>query len=116
MLVLGVGLLFGLLEIRPIPAIILAQAINGVLLPIVAIFLLLAMNDERLLPKAFINRVWSNVFTLLIVGVATVLGLTNVWKALGNLWVIFNEQASFFFGLSTSLTLGLLFWLGKRIF
>ena len=31
--ILGIGLLFGLAEVKPIPAIILAQAINGVLLP-----------------------------------------------------------------------------------
>lgn len=115
-LVLGVGLLFGLLEIRPIPVIIVAQAINGVLLPIVAIFLLLAVNDKRLLPEAFINRVWSNVFMLLIVGVATVLGLTNVWKAWGNFIPILNEKAVLMLWISLILTIGLVFWLGKKIF
>ena len=36
--VLAVGVLFGLADVRPIPAIIAAQALNGVLLPFVAVF------------------------------------------------------------------------------
>ena len=116
MVILGVGLFFGLTEIRPIPAIILAQAINGVLLPVVAIFLLLAVNDTNILPKTFINNFWSNVWLLLIVGVATLLGLTNVWKAVGNLFPVFNEKAVVFLWISFGLTFGIIFWLGRRVF
>lgn len=116
MVVLGVGLFFGLTEIKPIPAIILAQAINGVLLPVVAIFLLLAVNDRKLLPLEFTNRFWSNVFMLLIVGVATILGLTNVWKALGNFIPVLNEKTNTLSLINLVLTLGLVFWLGSRIF
>lgn len=79
--VLGVGLLFGLLEVKPIPAILLAQVINGVLLPIVAIFLILAVNDRKLIPAAYVNRPLSNVLSLLIVAVTCFLGLNNIWKA-----------------------------------
>lgn len=115
MLVLLVGLIFGLLNIRPVPAIIAAQAINGVLLPVVAIFLILAVNDVKLLPTQFLNTFWTNILTLLIVGVTMVLGLTNVWKALGNLFSIFNTEKETFSGLSVGLTLGTLLWLGIRI-
>ncbi|MFO7767826.1 MAG: Nramp family divalent metal transporter [bacterium] len=45
--VVGVGMLFGALGVRPVPAITLAQAANGILLPVVAVFLLLAANDRR---------------------------------------------------------------------
>ncbi|MDX1940061.1 MAG: divalent metal cation transporter [Saprospiraceae bacterium] len=86
-----IGLFFSLIGIRPIPAIILAQAINGVLLPIVTIFLLLAMNDKQLLPKNFLNKPFSNIFSLIIVGVTCFLGLTNIWKAIGNVISTINE-------------------------
>ncbi len=114
--VLAIGLFFGLTEIRPIPAIILAQAINGVLLPIVAIFLLLAVNDTQLLPKDFRNKLRTNILMLLIVGVATVLGLTNVGKALGNFIPVLNEKAEVVLWVNIVLTIGIVAWLGKRIF
>ncbi|MEM6380273.1 MAG: Nramp family divalent metal transporter, partial [Bacteroidota bacterium] len=47
--ILGIGLTLALLDVKPIPAIILAQAINGALLPIVAIFLFMVANDKQIL-------------------------------------------------------------------
>ncbi len=82
MVVLGVGVVFGLLNVRPIPAIILAQAVNGVLLPLVAAFLLLAVNDRRLLPAEFTNGIWANVSMVAVFTVVCLLGLQNLWKSL----------------------------------
>jgi manganese transport protein len=79
-LVLAIGLGFGMLNLRPIPAIVLAQAINGVLLPLVTITLLFSANDRSLLGQ-YANGFWSNVLTLLIVGVTCFLGLNNLWQA-----------------------------------
>ena len=45
--VLGVGLLFVLVGGSPVQMILFAQAANGILLPVVAIFLLMAVNDRR---------------------------------------------------------------------
>lgn len=78
--VLLIGLGFGLADIRPTPAILAAQAFNGALLPLVALFLLAAMNDETLLGDAA-NGPLANGFGLLVVGVATMLGLTAVARA-----------------------------------
>jgi manganese transport protein len=47
--VLAVGVGFGVAGVRPIPAILLAQALNGVLLPFAAVFLLLVVNDRALM-------------------------------------------------------------------
>ena len=80
--VLGIGLVFGLLNVRPIPAIILAQAANGILLPFVTGFLMLAVNDRRLLPAAYANGVLSNALLLIVFGVTCLLGLQNIWKSL----------------------------------
>jgi Mn2+/Fe2+ NRAMP family transporter len=84
-MVLGVGLGFGLSEVKPIPAIIAAQAINGVLLPVVAVFLWLAVNDRRLLPERFVNKGGLNVAMGAVVAVAAALGLYNLWKSLVSL-------------------------------
>jgi manganese transport protein len=80
--VLFTGLAFGLTDVKPIPAIIAAQAINGVLLPVVAVFLLLAVNDRRLLPGKFVNKTGWNVVMGIVVLAAAGLGLYNLWRAL----------------------------------
>lgn len=77
-----IGLVFGLADIRPTPAILAAQAFNGALLPLVALFLLAAMNDETLLGETA-NGPLANGFGLLVVGVATMLGLTALARAAG---------------------------------
>ena len=66
------------------PAIIAAQALNGVLLPVVAIFLWLVMNDRRLLGDAVNGRL-ANVTMGLVVAVAVVLGARGVWRAMAAL-------------------------------
>jgi Mn2+/Fe2+ NRAMP family transporter len=71
------GMISGLLGIRPVPAIILAQVTNGVLLPVVAFFLLLTMNDRSLLGLQ-VNRPWQNVVGLLVLCFALYLGLHNI--------------------------------------
>lgn len=80
--ILLVGLTFGLLDVKPIPAIILAQAINGALLPIVAVFLFLVANDKEILGTKYINNWFTNILTLLIVGLSCFIGLNNLLKAL----------------------------------
>lgn len=80
-IVLGIGLIFGLLNVKPIPAIILAQALNGLLLPLVTAFLLLAVNDRRLLPAQYANGWVANTLLLLVFAVVCWLGLQNLWKS-----------------------------------
>jgi Mn2+/Fe2+ NRAMP family transporter len=83
--ILGIGLFFCLLEVKPIPAIILAQAINGVLLPLVAIFLFQVINDHQLIPVAYRNSTAINLAMLLIVGVTIFLGVYNIMRVLERL-------------------------------
>lgn len=79
--VLGAGVLFSLLAVRPVPAIIFAQAANGLLLPIVAGFLLYLANDRGLLGASANGRV-SNVLGFAAVLVAAILGLRSLLTAL----------------------------------
>ena len=79
--VLLIGLLFGISDVKPIPAIILAQALNGILLPFVAVFLFLMVNNKQLLGR-YRNSLWLNLLTGLVVLVTLLLGATNVIKAI----------------------------------
>lgn len=79
--VLGVGTCFGLADVRPVAAIILAQAFNGLLLPLVAIFLLRAANDRAGLGKQA-NGTLANLAGGAVVLSATGLGALGLWRAL----------------------------------
>ncbi|HKK75908.1 MAG TPA: divalent metal cation transporter [Saprospiraceae bacterium] len=110
--ILLVGLVFGLLEVKPIPAIILAQAINGALLPLVAIFLFLIANDKKIIGHQFTNGWLSNVLTLLIVGLSCFLGLNNVVKAFGNTFgLVLGERYFLYLIILSIIIVILLFWL-----
>ena len=80
--VMLVGLTFGLLNAKPVPVIVLAQVINGLLLPVVTVFLLIAVNNKTLIPAQYRNNRWQNVALLLVVCVTAFLGLRNIWLAL----------------------------------
>ena len=82
--VLLVGVGFGVSGVRPVPAILLAQALNGVLLPVVAFFLFRAANDRELLGDA-VNGWLANGVTVVVLVVAVLLGGTGVGRAFG-LW------------------------------
>jgi len=81
MLVLGAGTLFAAAGIRPVPAILFAQVANGVLLPAVAIFLLLAVNDRRRMGE-WRNGPIANVVGAAVVLIAIGLGARAVFAAL----------------------------------
>jgi len=78
-LVIGVG--FGCAGLPPEPAIIIAQALNGLILPFVSIFLLFVVNDPSLMGKKYVNRWYSNILLGLVVWVTLILGLMNIVKA-----------------------------------
>lgn len=84
--VLAIGVGFGVAQVKPIPAIILAQALNGVILPIVAIYLLLMVNSAAELGPEMINSPTYNALMGLVVFVTIVLGVTNLLEALNNLF------------------------------
>lgn len=78
--VLLVGLVLGLSGIRPVPAIVAAQALNGILLPVVSVFLLVTINDRRLMGAAA-NRAGSNLGMSLVTLVTLLLGTAGVLRA-----------------------------------
>jgi len=82
MLVLGTGMVLAGFGVRPVEAILFAQAANGVLLPCVAVFLLLAVNDARWMGDRR-NGKLGNLLGVGVTAVALGLGLRGILAALG---------------------------------
>ena len=82
MLVLGSGMLAAALGTRPISAIMFAQAANGFLLPVVAVYLLYVMNSRRLLGD-FRNGWRSNIVGVTVVVVVSGLGIFKLLQVFG---------------------------------
>jgi Mn2+/Fe2+ NRAMP family transporter len=80
--VLGIGVLLGMTGVRPVPAILFAQAANGILLPVVAIFLFVAVNDTARMGAAR-NGLLSNAVGGVAVLIASGLGLRALASLVG---------------------------------
>lgn len=80
--VLVIGTILASLGQNPIQAIRFAQAFNGLLLPIVAVFLLYVMNRRRLLGE-HTNGPLANVLGAIVVLVTAAFGLRQIAMALG---------------------------------
>jgi manganese transport protein len=91
--VLSIGLLFGFLQVKPIPAIIVAQAFNGLILPLIAAFLIYVINDVKIMGYEGLNGWVSNIFMTIIMWVSIVLGFTNIAKAFTGMLDIDIEAA-----------------------
>jgi len=79
--VLIVGLIFGLAEVKPIPVIILAQALNGLILPFISIFLIYVINDPVLMGKENTNGWFSNILMTIVMWVTMIMGTISIIKA-----------------------------------
>lgn len=79
--VLVAGVVLGATGVKPIPVIILAQAFNGLVLPLIAVFLWLTMNDRDLLGDAGVNSLTQNVVMGAVVTSCVVLGLRGLTAA-----------------------------------
>lgn len=73
MSIIVIGCAIAISGVRPLTAILLAQATNGLLLPLIAIFLLVTMN-KRVLLGSYINSTKENVVAALVVIVVILLG------------------------------------------
>ncbi|MFH2000950.1 MAG: divalent metal cation transporter [Planctomycetota bacterium] len=79
--VLLFGLGFGLAGVKPVPVIVLAQALNGVILPLVASFLWIAVNDRRLMGADHLCGGLANSVLGVSVIVTVVLGSSGILRA-----------------------------------
>lgn len=79
--IIVIGALLATQGIRPIRLIWFAQIANGLLLPIVTVFLLWAMNSARLGQHR--NNWWQNLLGLLVLAIAIALGGRSLASAFG---------------------------------
>lgn len=82
MFILGLGVLFSSIGFKSIEIIKFAQITNGLLLPIIAGFLLWVMNKSSILGK-YKNTIIQNVIGYVIVGVAVFLGAKSILMVFG---------------------------------
>jgi manganese transport protein len=82
--VLVTGTVFATAGIKPLAAILFAQAANGFLLPFCAGFLLLVMNRGDVL-GAYVNKPWVNGLGALVVLVTVALGLLKIFQVVSAL-------------------------------
>jgi manganese transport protein len=82
MLILFTGFIFGFSGVKPIPVILAVQALNGFVLPLLAYFLILLVNDKQVIPSANHHGLAYNLILILIFGVTLLIGLNNVDKAI----------------------------------
>lgn len=80
--VLGIGTLVALSGIRPVTIILIAQVANGLLLPVVALFLLAAMNRSSLMGAAR-NGPVRNALGIIVVAICVLMGARLILRAIG---------------------------------
>jgi Mn2+/Fe2+ NRAMP family transporter len=114
LLVLLTGLIFGVTDIQPIPIIILAQALNGILLPFLSITIFLILNNAKIM-GSHLNNNTGNLALLAVVWVTSVLGLLNLLKALYTTFRftrVINTDEVIILGI---VALAITYWLGSKI-
>ena len=115
-IVLATGLIFGLFGIKPVPAIILAQALNGLILPFISIFLIFVVNDPKLMGDKNLNGWGINILMGIVVWVTLILGLTNVVKAADKAWDLAIQQGNLTFVSISIITLIMTSWILAKIY
>jgi manganese transport protein len=115
-LVLITGIVLGMTNVEPIPAIILAQALNGLVLPLICIFLLFVINDPLLVGEKNCNGWFSNILMGLVVGVTIVLGLISILKAVQSLFNINLIERKLVFNITGLITIFFSAYIFRKVF
>jgi len=80
--VLATGILFASLNLKPIQLILFAQVANGILLPIIATFIVWVSNDRTLL-GVHTNTTTQNILGVSVLAVTMLLGARGIGLAFG---------------------------------
>jgi Mn2+/Fe2+ NRAMP family transporter len=81
-IVLFMGVLFSSLDFKSIEIIKFAQVANGILLPVIAVFLLVVANNKRLL-KSQVNGYLFNLITVIIILFTMFIGIKSILSVIG---------------------------------
>lgn len=80
--ILLLGVFFSSLGYKPTSIILFSQVANGLLLPIIALFLVWIVNDKNLM-KNHVNNFWLNFSSGILILISIGLGLKSILSALG---------------------------------
>lgn len=78
-IILTLGVVFSSLKFKPVEVITFAQVANGLLLPIVAIFLVWIVNKTNVL-GAYKNTIFQNILAICIIIITLVLGIKGIYS------------------------------------
>lgn len=76
------GITFGVLDFKPVSVIILAQVLNGFILPFISIFLFLALNRQYKKQYGRLNGWFNNLLLLMIIVVCLTLSIYSLFDVL----------------------------------
>jgi Mn2+/Fe2+ NRAMP family transporter len=82
MFILLAGVLFAMLGFKPVEAILFAQVANGILLPVIAVYLLVVMNSRKIMGDN-VNGLLPNILGAIVVLIATGLGIRSILYVIG---------------------------------
>ncbi len=82
MFILMAGVLFAMLGFKPLEAILFAQVANGILLPVIAVYLLVVMNSRKIMGDS-VNTLLSNILGGIVVLIAMGLGIRSILHVIG---------------------------------
>ncbi len=82
MFILLAGVLFAMLGFKPVEAILFAQVANGILLPVIAVYLLVVMNSRKIMGDS-VNGLLPNILGGIVVLIATGLGIRSILHIIG---------------------------------
>jgi manganese transport protein len=76
------GFVFGVSGVKPIPVILLVQVLNGLILPMLVIFLVIIINDKNIIPEHGRHPWGYNFLLLTVLFVVLLIGFTQINKAI----------------------------------
>ena len=79
--VLFAGIILSSMGWKPTAVILFAQVANGLLLPIIAMFLLWVMNDEKIVGH-HVNKLWMNILGGIVILISIGLGMKSILSAM----------------------------------
>ncbi|GAA6817669.1 Nramp family divalent metal transporter [Staphylococcus lloydii] len=80
-----IGIITSGLGFEPIQVLLVAQALNGIILPIVAILIFIIINKKQLMGK-YANNLWLNILGFIVVLIVSFLGVYSLIDALTSIF------------------------------
>ncbi len=81
-IVLLTGFAFGISGVKPVPVILAVQALNGLILPLITMYLIIIVNDRDIVPREKAHGSRYNIILMIILFAVVMIGLSNIDKSI----------------------------------